>query len=258
MRCMADKAVASQFSRRLLAPRRRPQRLPARYAADSEIGVRPLRKIEAELVHRRSRSVTQDARSSAAINLKRKRGRCDATALRDDERPRRRGTTERQQVLNENLRRFNQYVVALREVAAPEHLGALLDGTGLPARISRRCSPTVATRWPHRVVEVLDQRLADAPDVPWCTLAAALTLPDLGDLLVIATTSSWRLDAEAARERQALALADLDARHRRTLPTIIAGDLNAGPDLGDPAPWARKTPKVTEVHRNDRETRSDQ
>lgn len=141
MRCMADKAVASQFSRRLLAPRRRPQRLPARYAADSEIGVRPLRKIEAELVHRRSRSVTQDARSSAAINLKRKRGRCDATALRDDERPRRRGTTERQQVLNENLRRFNQYVVALREVAAPEHLGALLDGTGLPARISRRCSP---------------------------------------------------------------------------------------------------------------------
>jgi endonuclease/exonuclease/phosphatase family metal-dependent hydrolase len=79
-------------------------------------------------------------------------------------------------------------------------------------------------------VEVLDQRLADALDVPWCTLAARLTLPDLGDLLVIATTSSWRLDAEAARERQALALADLDARHRGVLPTVIAGDLNASPD----------------------------
>ena len=41
--------------------------------------------------------------------------------------------------------------------------------------------------------------------------------PDLLALQDVATTSSWRLDAEAARERLALALADLDARHRRTL-----------------------------------------
>jgi endonuclease/exonuclease/phosphatase family metal-dependent hydrolase len=32
------------------------------------------------------------------------------------------------------------------------------------------------------------------------------------------------------RERQAVALTDLDARHRRPLPTILAGDLNAAPD----------------------------
>jgi endonuclease/exonuclease/phosphatase family metal-dependent hydrolase len=49
-------------------------------------------------------------------------------------------------------------------------------------------------------------------------------------VLLIATTFAWRLDAEAARERQALALTDLDARHRGALPTIVAGDLNAGPD----------------------------
>lgn len=32
------------------------------------------------------------------------------------------------------------------------------------------------------------------------------------------------------RERQAIAITDLDARHRTSLPTIIAGDFNAGPD----------------------------
>jgi endonuclease/exonuclease/phosphatase family metal-dependent hydrolase len=152
------------------------------------------------------------------------------------------GPPRRHQLLNENLRRLDPDVVALQEVASTEHLGTLLEGTGLhgthqsqvlayePPFADRYGGTAVATRWPHRVVEVLDQRLSDAPDVPWCTLAAALPLADLGDLLVIATTSSWRLDAEAARERQALALADLDARHRRMLPTIIAGDLNAGPE----------------------------
>lgn len=33
-----------------------------------------------------------------------------------------------------------------------------------------------------------------------------------------------------ARERQVVALSDLDARHRGTLPTIMAGDFNATPD----------------------------
>jgi endonuclease/exonuclease/phosphatase family metal-dependent hydrolase len=55
-------------------------------------------------------------------------------------------------------------------------------------------------------------------------------VPDLGELLLIVPTTAWRLDAEAARERQAVQVADLDARHRRRLPTIIAGDLNAGPE----------------------------
>ena len=72
--------------------------------------------------------------------------------------------------------------------------------------------------------------MSDANDVPWCSLAVALPLPGEGDLLFIATTTSWRLAAELARERQAVALTDLDARHRQPLPTIIAGDFNASPD----------------------------
>jgi endonuclease/exonuclease/phosphatase family metal-dependent hydrolase len=88
----------------------------------------------------------------------------------------------------------------------------------------------VATRWHHRVAEVLDLRVAGASDVPWATLATVVELPEFGELLFIAATAAWRPAAEAARERQAIAITELDARHRRDLPTIIAGDFNAGPD----------------------------
>jgi endonuclease/exonuclease/phosphatase family metal-dependent hydrolase len=99
-----------------------------------------------------------------------------------------------------------------------------------PPFAERYGGSAVATRWPHRVVEVLDLRLAGASDLPWCTMAVLIPVPGEGDLLFIAATASWLLDAESARERQALALTDLDARHRTALPSIIAGDFNAGPD----------------------------
>jgi endonuclease/exonuclease/phosphatase family metal-dependent hydrolase len=155
------------------------------------------------------------------------------------------GDPRRLAVLNRELRRIDPDVVSFQEVAfTPDRnqLDDLLHGTGLhgshqaqvmaynPPFMDRYGGTALATRWPHRIVEVLDQRLADAPDVPWCTLACLTTVPGAGELLFIATTASWRLDAEAARERQAIALTDLDARHRVELPTVIAGDLNAGPD----------------------------
>jgi endonuclease/exonuclease/phosphatase family metal-dependent hydrolase len=155
------------------------------------------------------------------------------------------GDARRMEILNRGLRDLKPDLVAVQEVVqAPDRhqLAELLDGTGLhgshqadvlayqPPWADKYGGNAVATRWPHRIVETLDLRLADAPDVPWCTLAASVTLPDLGDLLFIATTTSWRLDAESARERQAIALTELDARHRQTLPTVIAGDLNASPD----------------------------
>jgi endonuclease/exonuclease/phosphatase family metal-dependent hydrolase len=155
------------------------------------------------------------------------------------------GDPRRAELINREIRRLNPDLVALQEVPSQgrrSDLAALLAGTGLSAThqsdaISypmpfedRYGGAAVATRWPHRILEVLDQRGSGAPDVPWCTLAAAVEVPEAGQLLFIAATLSWRLDAEAARERQAVALTDLDARHRDKLPTIIAGDLNASPD----------------------------
>jgi endonuclease/exonuclease/phosphatase family metal-dependent hydrolase len=155
------------------------------------------------------------------------------------------GDERRMAVLNRGLRALAPDLVALQEVVrTPQRNGLdeLLEGTGLngthqadvmtyePPFAERYGGSAIATRRPHEVVEVLDLRGADAPDVPWCTLAASIEVPGEGELLFVAATTSWRLDAEAARERQAVAIGDLDARHRRALPTIIAGDLNAAPE----------------------------
>ncbi|MGV9880761.1 endonuclease/exonuclease/phosphatase family protein [Streptomyces sp. NPDC003006] len=156
--------------------------------------------------------------------------------------------TARTALINAELRRLEPDLVALQEVL-PHQLPELLDGTGLhgthqsqtaataPPHVDRYGGTAIATRQPHRIVEVLDQRGRDAPDVPWLTLAALVpvappaTEPSTReDVLLIAPTTSFRLDAEAQRERQVLALTDLDARHRTALPTIMAGDFNAVPD----------------------------
>jgi endonuclease/exonuclease/phosphatase family metal-dependent hydrolase len=155
------------------------------------------------------------------------------------------GDPRRIELINRELRRLKPDLVAFQEIIHTEsrtQLPDLLDGTGLhgthqaqvmatvPPWADRYGGTAIASRWPHRVVEILDQRLMDAPDIPWCTLAATVPLPGEGDVLFIATAASWRPNAEAARERQAIALTDLDARHQQVLPTIIAGDFNASPN----------------------------
>jgi endonuclease/exonuclease/phosphatase family metal-dependent hydrolase len=148
-------------------------------------------------------------------------------------------------LVHRELRRLDPDIVALQEVVhTPQcnQLGPLFLGMSyhythqaqvmatVPPASDRYGGNAIATRWPHRIVEVLDLRAQDAQDVPWCTLVALVSLPEQGDILFIAATTSWRLEAEAVRERQVQAIADLDARHRTELPTIIAGDFNASPD----------------------------
>jgi len=155
------------------------------------------------------------------------------------------GDPARTGLINRELRRLAPDLVSLQEVVhSPQRrqLDELIEGTGLhgthqadvqrvtPPHADRFGGSALATRWPHRIEEILDLRMADATDVPWCSLAASVPLPGAGDLLFIAATTSWRLAAESARERQVVALSDLDSRHRRALPTIIAGDFNATPD----------------------------
>lgn len=153
------------------------------------------------------------------------------------------GDPRRVGIINRELRRLQPDLVALQEVVHTterNQLEELLDGLDLYSTHQNDVTATppfgekyggnaVATRWPHRVVEVLDLRLSDAADIPWFTLAVSVPVPGEGDVLFIVTTWSWRLEAESARERQAVAITDLDARHRSELPTIIAGDLNAIP-----------------------------
>jgi endonuclease/exonuclease/phosphatase family metal-dependent hydrolase len=155
------------------------------------------------------------------------------------------GDPRRTELINHELRRIDPDLVSFQEVIQTSdrvQLAELLSGTDLhgthqadmmsytPQWMDRYGGTAVATRWPHTVVEVVDMRLAGAADVPWCTVAVVVPVPGEGDMLFIGTTASWRLDAESIRERQAVALTDLDARHRLALPSIIAGDFNAAPE----------------------------
>jgi endonuclease/exonuclease/phosphatase family metal-dependent hydrolase len=155
------------------------------------------------------------------------------------------GDPRRQNLLRTGIEELEPDLVALQEVVhSPERdqlhellASSKLDGTHQsdtlayePPWADHYGGTALASRWPYRVVETLDLRLAAASDVPWCTMAAVVEVPDAGPMLFIGSTGAWRLDAAALRERQALAVTDLDARHRQELPTVIAGDFNADPD----------------------------
>jgi endonuclease/exonuclease/phosphatase family metal-dependent hydrolase len=155
------------------------------------------------------------------------------------------GDDRRTKAINQELRQIAPDLVSFQEVISRSdrnQLDELLAGTELhgthqadamsyaPPYADRYGGTAVATRWPHTMLEVVDMRVAGAADVPWCTIAVTVPVPGEGDVLFIGTTAAWRLDAETVREQQAIALTDLDARHRRDLPTIVAGDFNATPE----------------------------
>lgn len=154
------------------------------------------------------------------------------------------GDPRRTGLLNGELLRAAPDLVALQEVRAPGQLERLLAGAGLPhvthqadvlaplpAELERFGGTAVATRWPHRVVEVVEHRGDEHRGEPhrW-TLAVAVEAPFGGELLFVVPTTPWQPGAEAVREQQLTEVADLDARHGTALPTIVAGDLNALPD----------------------------
>jgi endonuclease/exonuclease/phosphatase family metal-dependent hydrolase len=155
------------------------------------------------------------------------------------------GDLRRQELLASELQRLAPDLVVLQKVVEGNDepgLAALLNNCGLFAThqgsllayempaAAEVGGMAIATRWGHRVMEVLDVRMPAADGVPWCTLAAIVDVPGAGEMLFIGTTAIGRFDAEWAHERQAVMLSELDARHRRALPTVIAGDFNAPPD----------------------------
>lgn len=148
------------------------------------------------------------------------------------------GDPRRTPLLAGAIRRLAPDLVALQEVREAQ-LVELLTGTGLehtthqagvlcpaPENTATHGGTAIATRWPHTVLEALERRHADTH---WWTLAAAVRVPE-GELLFIAPTTPWRLDAEWARQRQAHEVTAIEARHRTSLPAVVAGDLNAAPD----------------------------
>ncbi|GAA3575435.1 endonuclease/exonuclease/phosphatase family protein [Kribbella ginsengisoli] len=146
------------------------------------------------------------------------------------------GDPRRTALINAELRRASPDIATFQEVCHPgTQLAELTAGTGLIHTTSQHelIAPVgvghgtvVATRWPHRVVDVDEHR----GDPHWWTVAVAVDVPDGGEQLLIVPTTPWRPEHEQARLQQAHEITALDARHHTASPTVVAGDFNAAPD----------------------------
>jgi endonuclease/exonuclease/phosphatase family metal-dependent hydrolase len=151
----------------------------------------------------------------------------------------------RRRVLAATLRRLDPDVVALQEVPCDDGFGVVeeLLGPGYDVRGFARAAEdgvggVLATRWPMRVVDELDQRLTPrARDFPWCaTLIVELDAP-VGRTLVAHHKPSWPFGFEFERERQALAAARALEVNAGEAHVVVLGDFDATPDAASVQFW---------------------
>lgn len=151
----------------------------------------------------------------------------------------------RRELLAETFRRLDPDVVALQEVPiaeGPQVVDELLGGgyhvRGFARAADDGVGGALATRWPHRVVEELDQRLTPrSRDFAWCaTLIVELDTP-VGATVVAHHKPSWPFAFEYERERQALAAARALERHAADRHVVVLGDFDATPDAGSMQFW---------------------
>jgi endonuclease/exonuclease/phosphatase family metal-dependent hydrolase len=142
------------------------------------------------------------------------------------------GDPRRTDLLNHELRGLRPDLLTVQEVRHPEQLNRLLAHTRLrhvthqaevlrdqPPEADRYGGTAIATRRPHRVVDVVERRI---DGFHYWTLAVRV-----GDLLFVTLTTPWQQDAAHVRYLQAQ---EVTLRYGATLPLIVAGDLNALPE----------------------------
>ncbi len=156
------------------------------------------------------------------------------------------GWEQRRGLLASSLQRLDPDVVALQEVpiaSEPDVVHELL-GPGYHVRGFARAAEdgvgaALATRWPHQVVEELDQRLTSrSQDFVWCaTLIVEVDTP-VGRTLVAHHKPSWPFGYEYERELQAVAAARAVERHAAEgVHAIVLGDFDATPDAASLQFW---------------------
>jgi endonuclease/exonuclease/phosphatase family metal-dependent hydrolase len=152
----------------------------------------------------------------------------------------------RRRLLAETLQRLNPDIAALQEVpigTGPDVVEELL-GPGYYIRGFARTSDdgvggALATRWPHRVLEELDQRLTSrSQEFAWCaTLLVEVDTP-VGRTLVAHHKPSWPFGYEYEREQQALFAARVLERHAADgAHAVVVGDFDATPDAASLLFW---------------------
>lgn len=142
------------------------------------------------------------------------------------------GDPRRTGLLSSELRSLRPDLVALQEVRHPEQLARLLARTRLrhvthqadvlgvqPPEADRFGGTAIATRRPHRVVDVVERRI---DGFHYWTLAVRVD-----GLLFVTPTTPWQAEAANVRRLQAQ---EVLLRYGGMLPLVVAGDLNARPD----------------------------
>jgi len=90
----------------------------------------------------------------------------------------------------------------------------------------------VASRWPIEVTELLSLDITEHTH-GYAALAVRVAVPSpVGPLLFVSAVTSWELNREYERERQAVEIVKMVRRHARKeeFPPIIAGDFDATPE----------------------------
>lgn len=152
----------------------------------------------------------------------------------------------RRRVLSQALRSLDLDVAALQEVPVaqgPEVVEELL-GPGYHVLPFARTSPdgvgaALATRWPHRLVEDIDQRCTErAKALPWCATQLVQLDTPVGSTLVAHHKPSWQFGCEYEREQQALTAVRALERHAPFVHhVLVLGDFDATPDAASMQFW---------------------
>jgi endonuclease/exonuclease/phosphatase family metal-dependent hydrolase len=152
----------------------------------------------------------------------------------------------RRRVLARTLRSLDLDIAALQEVPIADGPGVVeaLLGPGYHVLPSSRTSPDgvgscLATRWPHRLVEDIDQRVTERPDaLPWCATQLVRLDTPVGTALVAHHKPSWQFPREHEREQQAVTAVRALERHASTVDhAIVLGDFDATPDAASMQFW---------------------
>jgi endonuclease/exonuclease/phosphatase family metal-dependent hydrolase len=153
----------------------------------------------------------------------------------------------RRLVLRDGLRELGPDVAALQEQVGPaadqvaDLLGPGYETVEHPGRSDDGVGAVLASRWPVVASATLDLREGFDDELPWsAAVVAELDGPEpIGRVLAVHHKPAYQLDAEAVRERQAVAcarfVAEVDAG--RHLPSVVLGDFDAAPDRASIRFW---------------------
>ena len=162
------------------------------------------------------------------------------------------GWDRRHRLIGDTIHALDPDVIALQEIPV-DSMDTLVSliGTGYHfAHFSRPSEDgvagTLATRWPHRVIQEIDLRISDRsrPTLPWCAALIVELESPLGPLVVTHHKPSWPFPFELEREEQAVLVARAIEDHigDRDLHAVVLGDFDATPDSASMQFWRGRRP----------------